>query len=624
LTWAHSHLAFRQDAQLRYTWAFAPVAGPDLEHLIGRSDQEVFPERVAARLTSLKHKARTEGPLQAEIALGEGDDRRVYELVLAPDGEAGIRGSMVDVTTRVRQREQAVATARDFRSILESDWLNIIVLSPDRRVRLASAGARRAAQHLIGAPLALGMVMDRLLPEARRETFRTQVQQALGGVPVEADLTLIGPDGPRHFHYGFGATRNSLGEITGVLLLALETTALRQALEAQEESLRQLRHSQRLESLGLLAAGVAHDFNNLLVSVLSNTDTVLGDELLPEPLREPLEDVKTGAQRAADLTRQLLAYAGKSKPTIERVDLNRLVTEMVQLLRVSMFKGARLTLELDTDLPTIEADRAQVQQIVMNLVTNASEAVGLEGAVRISTRTAFHPTPPDGTLFQGPWVASNFVVLVVEDSGPGIPPEVQGRIFDPFFTTKFSGRGLGLSSVLGIVHAHQGGIVVESGPNTGTKMKVLLPFSQRLPESTPPPILEASPGAARILVVDDDPGVRRALTRQLKRLGHEAELVDNGVSALARLASQPEVFRVVVLDRTMPGMSGEEVLKEIRAQYPNLKVLLISGLAAPSHAPGVPQPDAFLPKPFTITDLGERLLELLSESGRGPGPAAGR
>lgn len=622
MVWAHSHLAFVQDAELRYTWVFAPVSGPEVEGLVGRRDDELFPGPVAARLTSLKLKARVEGALQAEIELGEGDGRQIIELVVAPHGQGGVRGSMVDVTARVRQRERAAEAARDFRSILESEWLNFVVLSPEGRIRMLSAGARALSEQVFAAPLELGGTYEAALPPDRIATFRSNFRAALHSQLIEGDLTLPSAQGPRDFHFGYGPTRSPLGETTGVLILALETTALRRAEADRAESQRQLQHAQRLESLGLLAAGVAHDFNNLLVSVLGNADTVLQDRSLPESLHEPLEDVKAGAQRAAELTRQLLAYAGKSKPTIGRVDLNRVVTEMVQLLRVTMLKGARLTLELDANVPPVEADRAQVQQVVMNLVSNAAEAVGPEGAVRISTRVGDFPVPPEGTLFRAPWTPSGCVVLVVEDSGPGIPAAVQARIFDPFFTTKFSGRGLGLASVLGIVHAHGGGIHVESTEGRGTKMTVILPLSQRLPESTPPPIVEAGVGAIRVLVVDDDLGVRRALARQLKRLGLEAELVDNGLSALARLAAQPENFRVILLDRTMPGMSGEEVLSQVRAQYPSLKVILISGLQAPVYTPGTPQPDGFLPKPFTLEDLRARLTDVLND-GRGPGLAEG-
>ena len=372
------------------------------------------------------------------------------------------------------------------------------------------------------------------------------------------------------------------GHVTHILTTSTDITRLKKAEDERRRLDQQMQQTQKLESLGVLAGGIAHDFNNLLVAILGNAGLALL-ELPPEsPARTTIQAIETAAQRAAELTRQMLAYSGKGKFVIEPLDLSRLVEEMAHLLEVSVSKRAVLKYRFARSLPPIEGDATQVRQVIMNLITNASDAIGeRSGVISVSTgmmhadAAYLASSYIDAELPEG-----DYVFLEVADTGCGMDAATMARIFDPFFTTKFTGRGLGLAAVLGIVRGHRGAIKVYSEPGRGTTFKVLLPAMAGVPLPEEP-AAEAPAGApagpgALVLVVDDDDTVRAVTRRMLERAAFTVVDARDGEEALRAYREEPAIA-CVLLDMTMPRMDGEECFRELRRMDPGVRVVLMSG-----------------------------------------------
>ncbi|WBL36438.1 PAS domain S-box protein [Tepidiforma flava] len=400
------------------------------------------------------------------------------------------------------------------------------------------------------------------------------------------------------------------------LLSALDTTDLVRAEEERRRFDLQMQQTQKLESLGVLAGGIAHDFNNLLVAILGNAGLALM-ELPPEsPARQTVLAIETAAQRAAELTRQMLAYSGKGKFVIERLNLSRVVEEMAHLLEVSVSKRAVLKYRFAPDLPAIEGDATQIRQVIMNLITNASDAIGeRSGVISVSTgllyadRAYLKTAYMDDDLPEG-----DYVYLEVADTGVGMDEETAARIFDPFFTTKFTGRGLGLAAVLGIVRSHRGAIKLYTEPGRGTTFKILFPAAG--PAAAPAPAAPAAASAAgrggTILVVDDDETVRTVTRRMLEQAGYTVLLAADGSEALRCYRERPGID-LVLLDMTMPHMDGEETFRELRRIDPRVRVLLTSGYNEQDATDRFAGKGlaGFIQKPYRPLDLLEKVREAL-------------
>jgi len=367
------------------------------------------------------------------------------------------------------------------------------------------------------------------------------------------------------------------------------------ARKLQEESQRE---SQRLEGVGLLAGGIAHDFNNLLTAMTGSLN--LAQMKLPSesPVHAHLGNLESILERASDLTRQMLAYSGRGKLHVAAVDLNRTVQEMTELLRVSISKQAQLLVMPTPRLPAILADATQIHQVVMNLITNASEAIGeREGTITLSTRvesltaSQLPPAPPSPAMSPG-----SYVVLEVSDTGCGIPPEALTRIFDPFFTTKATGRGLGLSALLGILRAHQGGVRVTSRPSGGTTVTIYLP-------SHDPGEPQVKPSKrAQILVVDDEPMILLNASELIAGLGLDAVTAKNGREALEWIQGNPDGFSLILMDQLMPGVDGRTTARLIHQLDPDVPIILSSGFSLETSELGEGIA-GFLPKPYSLAQL---------------------
>ena len=374
----------------------------------------------------------------------------------------------------------------------------------------------------------------------------------------------------------------------------------------------QMLHVQKLESLGILAGGIAHDFNNILMTVIGNADLALMRLPAESPAVNNLKQIGEAAGKAADLAGQMLAYSGRGKFVIEPLDLNRLIESMMHMLEVSITKKAVLRFDFSQQLPAVEGDATQLRQVIMNLVINASEAIGdRSGVIAISTgamdcdSSYLHDTWLDEGLAPG-----FYVYFEISDTGCGMDQETVQRIFDPFFSTKFTGRGLGMAAVLGIVRGHKGAIKVYSEPGQGTTFKVLLPGCALPPETEQENVPAAEwQGTGHVLLVDDEETVRAVGKVMLQELGFAVITAADGREALELFKAHREEIVLVLMDLTMPHLGGEDAFRELRRLDPQVKVIITSGyneqeVALRFVGKGL---TGFLQKPFRLSVLRETL-----------------
>ena len=405
------------------------------------------------------------------------------------------------------------------------------------------------------------------------------------------------------------------GEILAMYGTIQDITERRKLEEERVALEQQLRQVQKLESLGVLAGGIAHDFNNILMAIIGNADLALMRIDQASPARENLAQIGKAATRAADLAKQMLAYSGKGRFSVESIDLNEVLEDMLHLLEISISKKAVLRLNLQDALPPVEADATQIRQIVMNLIINASEAIGdASGVIAISTgvlactREYLKDVWLDEKIQEG-----SYLCMEVSDSGCGMEKETLAKLFDPFFTTKFTGRGLGMAAVLGIIRGHKGAIKVHSEAGKGTTFKVLLPVSGRAAVRT----REAAGsggwlGSGVVLLADDEATVREIGRAMLQELGFTVVTANDGREAVELFKAAPEVA-FVVLDLTMPVMDGEQCFRELRQHNPEVKVVMSSGYNEQEVARQFVGMEVagFIQKPYHLSTLREAIRKIL-------------
>ena len=404
------------------------------------------------------------------------------------------------------------------------------------------------------------------------------------------------------------------------LVLIEEERRARKAADEERNALeRQILHAQKLESLGVLAAGIAHDFNNLLTGIIGNASMARVQVDDRQSCLRALRHIERSAERAAALTKQLLSYSGATEFNLEQVDLRGMVQEMTELLEVSISKHVSLTLTTDMDVPTIRADGSQMQQLVMNLITNASEAIGdRPGEIRVHlgvldvSKEVLNQARVSETLEPG-----RFVYLEVSDTGQGMEEETVERMFDPFFSTKDSGRGLGLAAAVGILRIHSGAIHVESAPGRGTSIRVLLGATQG-EAATQEPVAKSAEltGFGTILVVDDDAAALEVSQSILEHFGCEVLLAKDGQAGWDIYRKNANIIDLVLLDMTMPSMDGVAVLEQIRSVDDRTPVVVMTGYT-PSRAMerfGEVKPTDVLAKPFRVETFIETIQRNLTNS----------
>lgn len=443
--------------------------------------------------------------------------------------------------------------------------------------------------------------------------FRKEEAEFIGGEPLKSTLVVpLRVRGEWWGVIGFDVydeerewNKSEVGALKGAadnLCAAVE----RELAESERINLeRKMQDSQRLESLGVLAGGIAHDFNNLLTAIIGNAGLARLDAARGSPLLEPIGVIEKTALRAADLCKQMLAYAGKGRFEMVALDLNELVEDTAELLRVSISKKSRLDLSLADGLPWVRGDAAQIQQIIMNLVINASESIGDHaGDIRVATAMGYlapQDLTRDDIIKSEGMAVGEYVKFTVHDSGSGIPEESIDRIFEPFYSTKFTGRGLGLAAVQGIVRAH-GAAMMVSSEASGAKFELYLPVVEKTPEpeqKKEPPVDELASGS-RVLLVDDEDDVRDVATTLLEKLGVEVTTATNGREGVDEFAKEGGRFDLVLMDYLMPEMNGVEAAEAMRRVREDVKILMMSGFDEQSSVKKYENVGmaGFLQKPF--------------------------
>jgi PAS domain S-box-containing protein len=535
------------------------------------------------------------------------DGSRVSSLEAGADGyvtsplEPAVLVATVRSLLRIRTAEKALNEASlQWQATFDAISDGVALLDECGRIKRSNA----AMAALLGERKIDTLEMDAAFPAERGEPAIASLLESRQRSRMERTL------GDRCFRISIDPMTDAAGKLLGGVAIVTDITERKRLDE-------QLRHAQKLESIGLLAGGVAHDFNNILMGVLGNASLAL--ESLDEPKKtgELLRDVVHAGERAAELTRQLLAYAGKGRFIVGPVDLSRLIHDLVPLIQPSIPRNVRLALELEPDLPAVQADKTQLEQLVMNLIINAGEAME-EGRGTLSVSTSHrHVSLEDlGGYLTEHQQPGEYVVMEVSDTGSGMDEETVKRIFDPFFSTKFLGRGLGLSAALGIVRGHKGGVKVTTAPGCGTTFEVLFP-AIAMPVAVEPPRDEPNlvEGRGTILAVDDEEIVRSFLQHALVRAGYEVLMAEDGEQALEMFAEHAGIISLVMLDLVMPVMSGEEVLPQLLAQKPGLKVVVTSGQDEEECMRKLREPRVagFLRKPYTIAALTSKVQSVMGE-----------
>ncbi len=528
---------------------------------------------------------------------------------------------------RRRRAEQQVRSEREsLETILEASPYG--VLTAGLSVDSACSYANRRFTHITGYELSevptVAYWLQNAFPDPHQRTRQAELwkTQAENGFEPDGQTVEITCRSGQTRHVHLAGSRMPDAR---VMLMVADVTRQVQAEEDREHLQAQIQHAQKLESLGVLAGGIAHDFNNLLVGILGNADLALMEMSDLAPARPSVEEIKNVAVRASELTQQMLAYSGKGRFVIRAVDLNDLVEEMLHLLEISITKKAVLQRYLAREIPPVEADVSQLRQVVMNLITNASDAVG-ESSGTITLRTGVVDADDQylrDAVLERDLQPGRYVWLEVSDTGCGMDEETQAKIFDPFFTTKFAGRGLGLAAVLGIVRGHGGTIRLYSELGRGTTFKVLMPACER-PAEVPDlvPAADESPthgGKAVVLLADDERTVRDVASRLLSRKGFEVILAEDGREAVELFHSEKGRVDVVVLDMTMPHLNGEEAFREIRRLRPDVPVLLSSGYNEQETVSRFVGKGlaGFIPKPFESSTLIAKVREAVGGNGDG-------
>lgn len=551
------------------------ITGEVLAHVIENAlekrglQREVERQRVAIeqRNRQLEQALERETAARREVEQSESRYRTLAEAMPQLVWTADHPGGRWDY---VNQRWTSL-TGAPAREAFDSGWLEFI--DPEDRSRVADAW-RSAVERGTAVELECRI-------RAADQTPRWQLMRA---VPLMQDVLPV----------------KWLGTFTDV--------------DDQRRTEQLLHHRQKIESIGILAGGVAHDFNNLLVGIIGGLSYALDVMPADHELRPILELAFKSGERAAQLTRQMLAYAGKGANRIEDVDLGKNLHATWELIHASLPRSIDLKVVIPPDLPAIRTDPAQLQQIIMNLILNASEAIPQERHGLVVVRAGVVRLTEARSTLNGDVVPGEYVELEVRDNGMGIDPALLNKIFDPFFSTKFTGRGLGLAAVQGIVRSNHGSIEVSSVQGQGATFRVLLPSSARRSATTSSSAAEdvAAPGKARVLVVDDEPVVCNTARAILEHSGYAVEVVYSGQEALDRIDVSQD-FSLVLLDLNMPGLDGRATFEAIRSAHPELKVLICSGYSDREarnrfHDRRV---EGFLQKPFQARSLARMVAEVL-------------
>lgn len=535
------------------------------------------------------------------------------------DSQAQLTHAQVELELRVVERTQALRTANqllqaeivarqevmDALSRSEANWRTLVENAPELIITADPQGQvlfiNRAAD-VHATAMAIG---SSLLKLHRAEQYQALLSQAVRRVLETGEM--VSYESEEQIDTTFSWRVNRLGAIqqngvvSALILISTDITE-------QKQTEMVMQHAQKLESLGLMAGGIAHDFNNLLAAMLGQAALAINKLSTASPALEHLQSLMLAGHRATDLTRQMLNYAGRGSTDIQLIDLNDLISENIQFFSASIPKTIEFAAQPLATFPLIQGDPGQMQQLLMNLLLNGADAIGTEVGIITVTTTLCKISGDEGIYWRWtgkPLPAGQYVELHVQDSGCGMDSSTLDKIFDPFFTTKFTGRGLGLASVLGIVRTHKGGMYVSSMLGQGTTFRMLFPVAEvpaHKPASSPPSLAPVDLAGKTVLIVDDEDDVREVTAEILELSGLQTLTAANGAAALQLFAQHQDEIDLVLLDLSMPGMTGEQVVKALWNVSPTLPIVLLSGYDEHevSRRLGENSQAAFLQKPYTV------------------------
>jgi len=597
--------------------SYEKILGVSRDEVIGKRASLVYGMTPAPFLKEFSDVATSKRPMEFEQYYDP--ITRFFHITIVPWEEDGFATIFFDITQR-KMNEDDIKKALSFvESLLKSSPMGI-------RVFEGASGkcilANQAAADIAGANISELVGQDfRKLQSWQSCGLTAMAEQVLAdGEPrlIETNMvtTFDKPVAIRYF-----LSRFNDNETPYLLVLGRDANEEKRLEEENRRIEAQMLHMQKLESLGVLAGGIAHDFNNILMAILGNTELAMLSLPHDASVNQYLREIERAAKRAADLAHQMLAYSGKGHFVVETLDINRVICEMTALLDVSVSKKAALHLELEQGLPSIKADPAQLSQVIMNLIINASEAMeDQNGDITISTgitacsRELFSRFYIDDHLPPG-----QYVYMTISDTGCGMDEETISKLFEPFFTTKFTGRGLGMSAVLGIIRSHKGAINVESRKGKGSSFTIYLPVAQHEAAAVPDthqeePLQKELRGSGIILLVDDEETIRYMGQAMLELFGFRVITAADGFEALALYKQHCHEIVCVLLDLTMPHMDGEQTFTELRRINPDIKVIMSSGYSELEicdrfDGKGL---SGFVQKPYQIQEI-ERILKKVLE-----------
>jgi PAS domain S-box-containing protein len=536
------------------------------------------------------------------------------------EGEIRVVCISRDITERVHTQQELRRSEERYRVLFETTYDLVAELDAEGRVIFVSPSCKRvlglAPSEMEGTTPFHLIHPDDVERLADAFTERVEANRPPGQGRI---FRVRHRDGSWRWLQGGGVNYEAADGKIHIVAVSRDITERVRAEEERRKLDQWVQQGQKFESLGVMAGGIAHDFNNLLTPILGDSSLALMDLPGDSPVRTRIEKIQKAAQQAAALTHQMLDYAGMGSVEAAPVDLSQLVRDMERLLLSAVAKRATLAFDLGRGLPPVAGDATQLSQVVMNLVANAAEATD-HGRGHVTVRTGASEAGRDelASMFLGDDLSEgSYAFLEVVDDGSGMDEETRSRLFDPFFTTKFTGRGLGLAAVLGIVRGHHGAIDIETAVGRGTRIRVLLPCGRVFDAARNDAEVSAPEciGVGTILVVDDDEGVRDLTAETLRRAGLSVLLARDGPEAVALFHDHADEIGLVVLDRTMPGSNGEQVIDAVRQIRPAVRVVLVSGHSPESTARSFAGRDVegFLQKPFLPSELLAKVRELLSD-----------
>jgi two-component system, cell cycle sensor histidine kinase and response regulator CckA len=603
--------------------AACSMLGYTREELVGMSVADLVPEYLRPRLEGMIRSERDTGGLLVEAENVRSDGTVIpvdvsTRLLETADGTLVV-AYVRDITDRKTAEKALVESEERFRVFMES--LPAAAFLKDLQGRYLYTNRFMRERH--GYGMVGSSTPDCFSPEEADALGKGDLTALEEGVSVCREVVHDTSGAPITYEvYKFKVGESGPGAQLGGI--AVDVT---ERVRAETERMRleaQIQQTQKLESLGVLAGGIAHDFNNILMAVLGYADLALMDLPSSSPAKNSVMEIEKAAKSAANLARQMLAYSGRGSFVIEQVSINDIIRDMTHLLDISISKKAVIKYRLAEDLPPVNADATQIRQVIMNLITNASEALeDRSGVISITTSAMECDASYLRAAFTGDDLPEGlYSYLEVSDTGCGMSDETRARLFDPFFTTKFTGRGLGLSAVLGIIRGHHGTLRVYTELGRGTSFKILLPACPESLENGTES--DGRDGRLRgserglVLLVDDEEHVRSVGKAMLERQGFTVITAVDGRDALELFRRSPEGFSFVILDLTMPHMDGEEAFREMRRIRPDVKVILSSGyneqeVTRKFIGKGLA---GFIQKPYKMQELMDRLTVVLNDHGK--------